>query len=98
MICTIINQYSGKVKGKREKKGEKVKKTRGEQPVCARLVAGGAWWFGCDSLVGCRFAQDGCGGDAPRGTFSKVPLGTPQNLWGMGKHLAIARRFRGIFS
>ena len=40
MICTIINQYSGKVKGKREKKGEKVKRTREEQPVCAAAVAG----------------------------------------------------------
>ena len=43
MICTIINQYSGKVKGKREKKGEKVKKDRAEQPVCAAAVAGEAW-------------------------------------------------------
>ena len=35
--------------------------------------------------------------DAPRGTFSKVPLGTPQNLWCMGKLLSLARRFRKIF-
>ena len=70
MICTIINQYSGKVKGKREKKGEKVKKTRGEQPVCAAAVAGGAWvvWvrFSRRLPVCAGWLRGGCGGALPR--------------------------------
>jgi hypothetical protein len=30
--------------------------------------------------------------DAPRGTFEKVPLGTPQNFWGKYRGFVIGNR------